>query len=129
MPCLKKVTFILIFILVGFTYGCASYPFEGWNSEDTYRQLTFTALHAVDWSQTLGLVNNPEYQEANAAWAIGKHPSEASVHLYMAACLIFQTAAPAMLTPKYRKWWQYIWIGEKSYYVNRNYSIGLKGDF
>jgi hypothetical protein len=45
--------FISIMSMVFLVSGCASRPFENWSRQDTYRQAAYTALHVVDWAQTV----------------------------------------------------------------------------
>jgi len=111
--------------------GCASVPFGGWTKADTARQVAYTALHVADWAQTVEISrSNGEYYEAGLAGiVIGEYPEESDVHLYFASTLILQTAISAMLAPKYRAAWQYVWIGAEGVTVAHNYSIGLRFGF
>jgi len=111
--------------------GCASVPFEGWTKADTARQVTYTALHIADWAQTVDISkSNGEYYESGLAGiVIGEYPEESDVHLYFASTLILHTAISAMLSPKYRSAWQYVWIGAEGVTAAHNYSIGLRFGF
>ena len=124
---MKRYFLCIIFVLC----GCASVPFEGWTKADTARQVTYTALHVADWAQTAEISrSNGEYCEAGGAGIfIGEHPEESDVHIYFASTLLLQTAISAMLKPKYRKAWQYIWIGAEAATVAHNFSIGLNAEF
>lgn len=124
---MKRYFLCIIFVLC----GCASAPFEGWTKADTARQVAYTAVHAMDWAQTVDISrSNGEYcEKGGASLVIGNDPKESDVHIYMASTLLLQTAIPAMLKPEYRKAWQYIWIGVEGGTVAHNFSIGLRCGF
>jgi len=124
---MKTITTLCVLFLV----GCASVPFEGWTKADTTRQVAYTALHVMDWAQTTEISrSNGEYYEAGLAGiVIGEHPEESDVHVYFASTLLLQTAISAMLEPKYRSAWQYVWIGAEGVTVAHNFSIGLRFGF
>ena len=123
---LKSSGMLFLILMV----GCASVPFEGWTKADPARQVTSTALHVADWAQTAEIARDPKYCEAGLAGiVIGEYPEESDVHIYFASTLILQTAISAMLAPKYRAAWQYVWIGTEAATVTHNYSIGLKVSF
>jgi hypothetical protein len=104
-----------------FLSGCAN---GGWSTADTYRQAGFLALTGIDWMQTRKIANNPdEYHENNPV--IGSHPSTSEVDAYFAAGVVAHTAAAMAMPPKYRVWWQYVWIGVEAGFVASNFSIGL----
>ena len=91
-------------------YGCAHRPFENWSQADTARELTWTALHAVDWGQTLDISDHPErFYEINPC--LGEHPSRGKVNRYFALGTIAHPLISGALSPKYRVWWQYVSIG------------------
>jgi len=124
---MKTIVALCLLLLV----GCASAPFEGWTKADTTRQVAYSALHVADWAQTVEITHsNGRYYEAGlASYAMGHHPDEPEVHLYMGSTLLLQTAISAMLEPKYRRAWQYVWIGSEGGTVLHNYSIGLRFGF
>jgi len=95
-----------------------------WMREDTYRELAWTALLAVDYMQTRTIVQNPDkYFEYNPI--IGKHPSQKNVDIYMASCAIIHPVISYYLPPKYRKVWQYVTIGIELGAVGNNLRIGV----
>jgi hypothetical protein len=124
---LKSLGALCILILV----GCASVPFENWTKADTARQVVYTTTHVMDWVQTVNITHSDgKYYEAGLSHCIiGHHPEERDVNLYMVSTLALQTIIPAMLEPKYRRAWQYIWIGAEGATVAHNFSIGLTLDF
>ncbi|MGD9159002.1 MAG: hypothetical protein PVG39_11390 [Desulfobacteraceae bacterium] len=125
---MKKLFIILFCFLMT---GCATRPFKNWTKEDTQRQIVYTVEHAVDWMQTKQIAKNPgKYKEIGLPGVFyGEHPSTSEVDFFFASTLLIQTAIPAMLKPKYRKWYQMIWIGLETGTVFRNFSLGLHGEF
>ena len=107
--------------------GCASQPFDKWTTADTARQAALTTLIAVDWAQTREIARNPNYYERNPV--MGKHPTSSEVDLYFAASLLIHTAFPAMLNPRNRKIWQYVWMGERAAWVVNNHRVGIRIQF
>lgn len=101
--------------------GCAN---GGWNAADTYRQSGVVALMTVDWAQTRKIAKNPDrYSENNPI--LGSHPSTGEVDAYFLTCAVAHTAVAMALPPKYREWWQYVFIGVEAVAVGHNMSIGL----
>jgi hypothetical protein len=109
---------ILCFLLADLAFS------ENWTREDTYYELTWTALLLVDYGQTRNIVQNPnEYSERNHI--LSKHPAQAKVDLYMGSCAILHPIISYYLPPRYRKIWQQITVGVEVFAVVNNYSIGL----
>ena len=95
-----------------------------WTREDTYRELLWTTLLAVDYGQAMNISRHPEkFKEYNPI--LGKHPSQSSVGLYMLSAAIIHPIISYYLPPKYRKWWQYISIGVELGAVGNNFSAGI----
>jgi hypothetical protein len=107
-----KGIFVILFILL-FSIPCHAWEMgENWTKADTVRQATF---HPDGWCEL-----NP---------IIGSHPSVAKVDTYFAGCLVAHTLIAVALPPKYRKIWQYTWIGLRPdlwYGICRQ---GLNGSF
>lgn len=99
-------------------------PRDPWTTTDTVLQATYTALHVMDWSQTLHIARNPEqYKEQNTF--LGEYPSTGRVNSYMALTLIANTAIPMYLKKPYRNIWQSIWIIHDYSFVQHNRRIGI----
>ena len=97
---------------------------DNWTREDTYRELTWTALLVVDYGQTMNIARNPDkFREYNPI--LGEHPSQSSVGLYMLSAAIIHPVISYYLPPKYRKWWQYISIGVELGTVGNNFGAGI----
>jgi hypothetical protein len=104
-----------------FLSGCAN---GGWTTADTYRQAGMLSLTMIDWAQTRKIAQNPDkYYENNPV--LGKHPSTERVDMYFPICMAAHTAVAMALPTKYRKWWQYVFIGVEAGMVANNLSIGL----
>jgi len=98
-----------------------------WSKEDTARQATFLILETADWLQTKEIARNPKYTEINPI--LGKCPTQNSVDLYFASCAVAHTAIAYCLPSKYRKWWQYVFIGIQAGCVGHNINAGVSINF
>ena len=104
-----------------------STPAYAWTEADTRRQLVYTTLHVIDWGQTRYIATHDKFYETNPI--LGKYPSTQDVDGYFAATLAGHTLVSYLLPPKYRKWWQIIWIGAEFKTVAGNYSAGISVHF
>lgn len=96
----------------------------GWSKADTYRQSGVALMLTVDWAQTRKIAQNPDkYSEMNPV--LGSHPSTGEVDAYFLTCAVAHTTVAMALPPKYREWWQYVFIGVQAVAVANNVSIGL----
>ena len=101
---------------------------DDWSKQDVARAVGYTALHVLDWGQTLNLARHPErYEEANTLF--GKHPSVGKVNTIMAAELAVYYLAAHHLPAKHRAWFQIVAIGIRSTVVGWNFSIGVKASY
>jgi hypothetical protein len=95
-----------------------------WKTSDTIFFAIYCVLHAIDWSQTLGIAHHPDrYYEINPV--IGRHPSTGWVNIYMGTSLAAVYTGVRAMPPKHR--WK-VWlalIGIKSALVALNFSVGL----
>jgi hypothetical protein len=112
-------------LTVGILPAQAAPPFD---RGDLNRELAYTALHLVDWGQTLNIARNPDrFHERNPI--LGRHPSPGQVNRYMAASLAAHWLIARALKPKARKIFQGVTLVIKSGFVAGNYSVGLRVDF
>ena len=119
--------FMVVVILLVATIGYA----DEWTKQDTYRELAFIGLLAVDYLQTRTIVQNPDkYFEYNPI--VGKHPTQQTVDIYMASCAIIHPIISYLLPVKSDKWkwinresWQYITIGIEIGAVGNNLGWGI----
>ena len=96
----------------------------GWTKQDTYRHAALTALFAVDYAQTMKIAREPDdYHERNPI--LGEHPSELEVTGYFIGTYALTTGVAMLLTPTYRKWFQYIIIGGQTAVIANNLHVGL----
>ena len=121
---MKRLSIILIILCS----GCAAHFGQDWTKADTVRQAAGTALHAVDWGQTLDIVKHSDSFNEKSPF-LGSRPSVQAVNWHFASRLILQSVIPPMLKPRYRKLYQIGWIGYEAYWVGNNFSIGLKINF
>ncbi len=119
--------FIVIVILLIATNGYAG----DWTRNDTYRELAFTGLLAVDYLQTRTIAHSPDkYFEYNPIE--GKHPNQQTVDMYHASVAILHPIISYLLPPRSDKWkylnrenWQYVTIGIEVLSVANNFRIGI----
>ena len=119
--------FMVVVILLVATTGYAG----DWTKQDTYRELAFIGLLAVDYLQTRTIVQNPDkYFEYNSI--MGKHPSQQTVDIYMASVAIIHPIISYLLPVKSDKWkwinrenFQYISIGVEVGAVGNNFGAGI----
>lgn len=104
-----------------------STPAYAWTEADTQRQLVYSAFHVIDWGQTRDIATRDDHIETNPI--LGKYPSVQTVDYYFAAAIAGHTLVSYLLPPKYRKWWQVIWIGLEAKTVAHNYSAGVNIHF
>jgi hypothetical protein len=117
-----KIIIILLILLPTFCFA------GDWSKEDTYREVTWQVLHAIDIGQTRDIAKNPDrFYEINPI--LGKHPSVEEVNRYAVASSLVHFGISYFLPKEYRKWWQYVSIGISTGIVSHNYDIGLKVDF
>lgn len=99
-----------------------------WDKADTLREITWQALHFIDYGQTLDIARKPyRYEESNPI--LGKHPSVGRVHTYMIASAILHFGISYALPDKWREAWQYITIGISGGMVVSNFSAGVRVSF
>ena len=55
---------------------------DEWTTNDTYREITYQGLAAIDWLQTRNIAKNPNYYEQNPI--LGEYPSVGKVNAYFA---------------------------------------------
>lgn len=98
---------------------------SSWTRGDTARQAAVIGLLAVDHHQTQTIAKEPEkWKEYNPI--LGRHPSEGKVDAYFLSLAVGHTAIAAVLPEKYRKWWQYIYIGAEGFCIIHNFGEGIR---
>ena len=101
---------------------------ENWTWTDTALETTYVALTVVDWGQTRNIVNSGgKYSEINPI--LGKHPSMGEVDTLTPSAVIAHALIAMALPPRYRRYWQFFFIGAEGIVVLNNYKIGLHIDF
>lgn len=98
-----------------------------WTSADTYRESTWLALWIVDWGQTRTIAKSPKYYEKNIF--LDKYPTVKEVNHYFARGALIHYGISKILSPKYRKVFQYISIAYEADAVYKNYKIGINLTF
>lgn len=89
-------------------------------------ELTYAALYAADWWQTIQIAKNPErYGERNPV--LGEHPSVEKVNLYFAAsALATKYIVSNVFDEKHQRLAWTILILNRANVVSINYSLGIK---
>jgi hypothetical protein len=98
-----------------------------WTKADTAFQLGYTALHIMDWSQTLDIESDSRYYERNSI--LGKDPSRGRVNTYFATTLGLHWLIARALPPKWRSTFQAGTIAIQFGVVKDNFEAGVSLDF
>lgn len=131
----------VLFVICGYVYaGSNSSKFDfyrGWDTTDTLFQVTYTAIHVIDWGQTVYTARNPrKYEEENNI--LGGHPTVGKVNSYFIITGIGHAVVSWALPKKIniagfnvpiRNIWQATWICIEAGQVQNNYRIGVKVSF
>ena len=118
--------YIVVAVLLVSSAANASELDWKWTKTDTALQVTWTAMHLLDWSQTRKIAIEPNrYYEQNPI--LGKHPSVGEVDLYMGASTMVNLAIARALPNPYRRYFQMLSIGVTGACVTMNFNIGLGG--
>lgn len=97
------------------------------STADKQRQYIYTALHLIDWRQTMDIPRHPEQYETNVV--LGKHPSNSRIHLYFASTLAAHYLIVEALPAEYRAAFQNVTIGVEAGMTQSNFSLGLSASF
>jgi hypothetical protein len=138
-------TFIVLLLL------CSSAQADEWSRVDTYREITYQTLAAVDWLQTRQIskichtpintvaingklyVDGNDYQKHKHVTEmnpiLGNCPSEDIVNVYFLITNITHYYIAKTLPEKYRVAFQYISIGFEGGVVAHNFAIGISAKF
>ena len=120
---MKRLISIAILILL---FSIPVYADE-WTQEDTAWQATTLLIMGADWLQTKEIARNPKYTETNIL--LGSYPSQNEVDAYFLGCAIIHTTISYYLPKKYRRYWQYVFIGVEAGCVAHNINAGVKIKF
>jgi len=129
---IMNICIALVCMMFVGTAAVAAEDSGDWTTEDTAVQVAYSALHIMDWSQTLHMARNPGiYEERNpiVRGLIGKHPSEGRVNALVGASLALQWAIAYSLDKPYRGYWQAFWIGVEATAVGNNINAGVRISF
>jgi hypothetical protein len=107
-----------------------------WKPVETWLEVSYAALHLVDWSQTLWFIERPmDTRRPPPVWdgernpVLGRHPRRSTVNIYMAGTLALHTAVSLALPRPYRSVWQCLTVGVEASVVGSNYAAGVKMSF
>jgi hypothetical protein len=107
---------------------CSPVPASDWTEADTKREYVYMSLHVADWLQTRKIARNPTkwYEKNNI---LGDHPTVDEVGAYFIGAAALQLTITYLLPSESRKYFQYLSIGEKAFWVGYNYSHGIRISF
>lgn len=101
---------------------------DAWSNRDVALEVTYAALHVVDWGQTLHIAKNPQdHRELNPLF--GEHPHPDKVSLLFAGGLVGHALVTHLLPADWRPWWQAVTIGIEGSAVGWNMAAGIRVDF
>lgn len=122
---MKKL--VLIFLLILIPYPVQAYQFcEDWTKTDTVFEVVYGALTTIDWGQTRSDVSD-KYREMNPI--LGNRPLRREIDTLIPLGIVAHGLISMALPPKYRRYWQVIFIGGEIAAVWNNYNVGLRIDF
>lgn len=124
---MKTIILIVSILLV---LSSQSYAFirEDWTKTNTALEVTWLALHTIDWGQSLDISRNSnKFYEINPL--LGNHPSVGNINTWGIISTVGHISISYILPYKYRNYWQWVTIGSKGIIVGHNFSIGLKVKF
>lgn len=100
---------------------------DPWSRADLAWQGLFVATAAVDWGQTLDLIERPGYWERNPI--LGEHPSRGEVNAYFVLGLTAHTVIADRLSGPHRRWWQAGWVLVELVVIAGNQGRGIEVRF
>jgi hypothetical protein len=134
---MKKLTPIIVVASILLISGCAGITakdvfdptlFNDWSNEDIAREVGCQVLHGIDGLQTYEIARDPgEHWEKNPV--LGEHPDPGTVIAYFVGGAIAHLFISDLLTPKYRKWFQWGTMAVSAYWVQNNLGVGLNVGF
>ena len=119
---MKNIIAVIVLLL-------SSSAHADWSKADTNRQIAFTAVTVLDWSQTRYISKHPDvfYEDFNKY--LGEHPTTNKVNNYFLSAMLINYYIAYALPDKYRKYWQYASISVETHFVRNNYQLGIGFDF
>lgn len=103
---------------------CGAAHADNWKQGDTYREVAYQIVAAIDWGQTLNTAKNPDTLEEHNA-ILGKHPSVSKVNTYFVLTGLVHWGVAYALPREYREAFQYVTIGVEANQIQSNFSINI----
>jgi len=91
------------------------------------KQLVYTALHFIDYRQTLAIASNPAIKETNPI--LSPKPTKSATNIYFATTLLAHWGITYFLPPQYREPWQNGTIVLQLAVTANNAKLGLTLNF
>lgn len=101
--------------------------FQPLTPAETEKQLAYTALHFIDYRQTLAIRTTDTVKETNPI--LGPKPTRTVTSLYFATTLVAHWVVTYTLPPNYREPWQNGTILLQLAVTSRNAQLGLTLNF
>jgi len=120
---MRKTIIMLLFLLTPISSNA------DWSKADTNRQIAFTAVTVLDWSQTRYISKHPDEFHEDFNKYLGEHPTTNKVNNYFLSAILINYGIAYALPDKYRKYWQYASITVEAHFVRKNYQLGIGFDF
>ena len=124
--------FIIILIFVSISSDVFAFDIDFQDrKETTARQACFLFMLLIDREQTSNIDNRIKYhidggkgfktKHSEKNKILGKYPNQTDIDLYFISCAVLHTTISYMLSEKYSKIWQCVWIGVESKTLTNNY--------
>ena len=118
----------IIILLLAFATAAHAEDAHTWTRTDYALEVTYQALHLVDWRQTVTISQNGDkYIELNKS--LGPHPSHGNVNRYMGFIAVGHVVVSIVLPRPARTVWQSISLLEVAAAVNSNRRLGIGATF
>jgi len=136
------VVFFLLVVCMFLLFPKAACPADKWTTLDYTLQSAVITTQVIDWGQTLDIAKSqPKVLSEGDGWRmiqrrrseinpiLGDHPSVGRVNTYFISSIILNSVVAHYLPKPYRNIFQVLSIGCESYFISRNYHVGLKINF
>ena len=102
--------------------------FQPFTPHESIAQAVFTGMAIVDWGQTRDIARGPaRFTETNPI--LGRHPTLRQVDTLVPLGICIHALIAWALPQKYRRYWQYVWIGIETQAVHSNYRSEVRISF
>lgn len=119
---------IIIFLIIIIAIPISPAYSGKWTRVDTAREMTWIAIHVIDWGQTLDIARRSnQYSEINPL--MGRHPSVGRVNNLMILGTVAHIGGAYLCPKNLRGVYQWTSIIVNAGFIIHNHKIGLKVRF